>query len=86
MAAKTYKDLLPYGPAYPEIFYRLGMLTGRLGLEGMGHEYLGRYYIEIGKYDLAKINLEKAINKYGINSRESQELLKILDQFKKANY
>jgi predicted Zn-dependent protease len=86
MAAKTYKDLLPYGPAYPEIFYRLGMLTGRMGLEGMGHEYLGRYYIEIGKYDLAKTNLEKAINKYGINSRESQELLKILDQFKKANY
>jgi predicted Zn-dependent protease len=86
MAAKTYKDLLPYGPAYPEIFYRLGMLTGRMGLEGMGHEYLGRYYIEIGKYDLAKNNLEKAINKYGINSREAQELLKILDQFKKANY
>lgn len=86
MAARTYKDLLPYGPAYPEIYYRLGMLTGRMGLEGMGHEYLGRYYMEIGKYDLAKINIEKAINKYGINSRESQDLLKILDQLKKANY
>lgn len=86
MAAKTYKDLLPYGPSYPEIFYRLGMLTGRMGLEGMGHEYLGRYYMEIGKYDLAKTNIEKAINKYGINSRESQELLKILDEFKKAKY
>jgi len=86
MAAKTYKDLLPYGPAFPEIFYRLGMLTGRLGLEGMGHEYLGRYYMEIGRYDLAKSNIEKAINKYGINSKEAQELLKILDQFKKAKY
>jgi predicted Zn-dependent protease len=86
MAAKTYKDLLPYAPAYPEIFYRFGMLTGRLGLEGMGHEYLGRYYMEIGRYDLAKSNIEKAINKYGINSKEAQELLNILDQLKKAKY
>jgi predicted Zn-dependent protease len=86
MAAKTFKELLPYGPAYPEIFYRFGMLIGRLGLEGLGHEYLGRYYLEIGKYDLAKTNIEKAINKYGINSKEAEDLLKILDQFKKANY
>jgi predicted Zn-dependent protease len=86
MAAKSYKELLPYAPAYPEIFYRLGMLTGRMGLEGMGHEYLGRYYMEIGRYDLAKSNIEKAINKYGINTKEAQDLLKILDQFKKANY
>jgi tetratricopeptide (TPR) repeat protein len=86
MAAKTYKDILSYAPAYPEIFYRFGMLTGRMGLEGMGHEYLGRYYMEIGRYELAKSNIEKAINKYGINSKEAQDLLKILDQFKKANY
>jgi predicted Zn-dependent protease len=86
MSARTYKDLLPYAPAYPEIYYRLGMLTGRMGLEGMGHEYLGRYYMEIGRYELAKSNIEKAINKYGINSKEAQDLLKILDQFKKANY
>ena len=86
MAAKAYRDLLPYGPVFPEIYYRLGMLTGRMGLEGMGHEYLGRYYLEIGRYDLSKINIEKAINKYGINSREAQDLLKILDQIKKANY
>lgn len=85
-AAQTYRELLPYGPAYPEIYYRMGMLTGRLGLEGMGHEYLGRYYMEIGKYDLAKTNLEKAVSRYGINSKESRELLIILDQFKKANY
>lgn len=86
MAAKTYRDLLPYGSVFPEIYYRLGMLTGRMGLEGIGHEYLGRYYLEIGRYDLAKTNIEKAINKYGINSREAQDLLKILDQIKKANY
>jgi tetratricopeptide (TPR) repeat protein len=86
MAAKAYRDLLPYGPVFPEIYYRLGMLTGRMGLEGMGLEYLGRYYLEIGRYDLSKINIEKAINKYGINSREAQDLLKILDQIKKANY
>jgi len=86
MAAKTYRDLLPYGPVFPEIYYRLGMLTGRMGLEGMGHEYLGRYYLEIGRYELAKTNIEKAVNKYGINSREAQDLLKILDIIKKANY
>jgi len=86
MAAKTYRDLLPYGQVYPEIYYRLGMLTGRMGLEGMGHEYLGKYYLEIGRYELAKTNLEKSINKYGINSKEAQELLNILEQLKKANY
>jgi len=86
MAAKTYRDLLQYGPVFPEIYYRVGMLTGRMGLEAMGHEYLGKYYLEIGRYDLAKSNLEKSINKYGINSREAQDLLKILDQLKKVNY
>lgn len=86
MAARVFRELLPYGPAYPEIYYRFGMMVGRMGLEGQGHEYLGRYYMEIGRYELAKANIEKAINKYGINSKEAQELLKILDQFKKANY
>ncbi len=86
MAAKTYRDLLPYGPVFPEIYYRIGMLTGRMGLEGMGYEYLGKYYLEIGRYDLAKTNLEKAVNRYGINSRDAQDLLKILDQLKKTSY
>ena len=86
MAAKTYRDLLPYAPVFPEIFYRLGMLTGRMGLEGMGYEYLGKYYLEIGRYELARTNLEKSVNKYGINTREAQDLLKIIDQLKKAKY
>lgn len=86
MAAKTYRALLAYGQVFPEIYYRLGMLTGRMGLEGMGYEYLGKYYLEIGRYDLAKTNLEKSVNKYGINSKEAQNLMTILEQLKKANY
>ena len=86
MAANVLKGLLQYGETYPEIFYRLGMLLGRMGQEGEGYEYLGRYYLEIGKYDIAKTHLEKAVTKYGINSRESKEILKILDELKKANW
>jgi predicted Zn-dependent protease len=74
--------LVPYAAAYPEIYRRLGMLSGRTGRDAKGFEYLGRYYVEIGRYDAAKPNLEKAIAKYGINSREAQELLAILDRIK----
>jgi predicted Zn-dependent protease len=85
MATNVLKELLQYGNAYPEIFYRLGMMLGRMGQEAEGYEYLGRYYVEIGKYDIAKTHLEKAVTKYGINSREAKEILKILDELKKAN-
>lgn len=86
MATNVLKELLQYGNAYPEIFYRLGMMLGRMGQEAEGYEYLGRYYLEIGKYDIAKTHLEKAVTKYGINSREAKEILKILDELKKANW
>jgi beta-barrel assembly-enhancing protease len=86
MATNVLKELLQYGNAYPEIFYRLGMMLGRMGQEAEGYEYLGRYYLEIGKYDIAKTHLEKAVTKYGINSREAKEILKILDELKKTNW
>jgi beta-barrel assembly-enhancing protease len=75
-------NLTPYAAAYPEIYRRIGLLSGRMGREAKGFEYLGRYYVEIGRYDVAKTNLEKAVSKYGINARESQELLAILDRIK----
>lgn len=83
MAVSTLRNLVPYGPAFPEIYYKLGMLSGRTGKEAEGYEYLGKYYLETGKHDLAKTNLEKAVSRYGINSKEAQELLKLLDGMKK---
>jgi beta-barrel assembly-enhancing protease len=74
--------LTPYAPAFPEIYRRLGLLAGRTGQEAKGFEYLGRYYVEIGRYDAAKTNLEKAVSKYGINSPKGQELVAILDRIK----
>lgn len=78
-AVATLKALIPYGSAYPEILHRLAMLLGRMGDEGQGFEYLGRYYLEMGRYDLARSNFEKAITKYGVNSYQSREVMKILD-------
>lgn len=83
MALNVLNGLLPYGNAYPEIFYRYGMLLGRGGDEAKGYAYLGRFYLMSGKQDLARQNFEKAIAKYGINSKEGQEILKLLDSTKR---
>ena len=84
-AVDTFKALASYAPSYPDIYYRLGMILGRTGDEAAGHAYLGRYYMNKGNYALAKTNFEKAIAKYGINSRESTELMRLLDTVKEPS-
>lgn len=79
LATSTYQSLIAYAPSYPEIYRRLGMIEGRTGDEAAGHANLGRYYMYKGNYMLAKTNFEKAISRYGINSRESTELMRLLD-------
>ncbi|HEX2966269.1 MAG TPA: M48 family metalloprotease [Syntrophorhabdaceae bacterium] len=81
-AISAFIDLVSYGNLLPEIYYRLGMLYGKSGSEAKGYDYLGRYYFETGKFPLAKTNLEKAVSRYGINSSESKEALRILDVMK----
>ena len=81
-AISTLKELLSYGSVFPEIYYRLGMLYGRTGEEAKGYDYLGRFYVETGRFLLAKTNLEKAVSRYGINSRETKEIMQILDSIK----
>jgi len=83
MAISTLKELISYGNVFPEIYYRLGMLYGRTGEEAKGYDYLGRFYVETGKFNLARTNLEKAVSRYGINSPEAKEPLLILDSIKK---
>ena len=82
MAARTYQEILPYAGTFPEAYQRVGMTFGRQGEEGAGYEYLGRYYLAMGRDGPARINLEKAVSKYGINSPESEEILKLLDTVK----
>lgn len=82
MAANMLHDLAQYGSIYPDIYHRLGISLGRLGREGDGYAYLGRYYMYTGKTHLARIQFEKAISKYGMNSKEGRELLVVLDQMK----
>ncbi len=79
LATAAYQSLIPCAPAYPEIFYRLGMIEGRTGDEAGGHANLGRYYMYKGNYMLARTNFEKAISRYGINSREGTELMRLMD-------
>ncbi len=87
LAVSTYNSLTQYAPIYPDIYYRLGMILGRTGDEGAGHKYLGLYYLSKGNYALARTNIEKAISRYGINSRQGVELMRLLssmdDQEKK---
>jgi beta-barrel assembly-enhancing protease len=82
LAISTLKEIALYGSVFPEIYYRLGMLYGRTGTEAKGYDYLGRFYVETGKFSLAKTNLEKAASRYGINSPEAKEVLQILDSIK----
>lgn len=82
-AIDTWTDLLRYGNSFPEIFYRFAMLSGRMGMEARGFEYLGRYYLALGRIHLAQSNLEKAIAKYGINSKEAKEIMTIVEGLKK---
>ncbi len=78
LAVSTYNTLTQYGPIYPDIYYRLGMILGRTGDEGAGHMYLGYYYMSKGNYMLAKTNFEKAVSRYGINSRQGMEIMRLL--------
>lgn len=79
-ALSTFREIERYGNSFPEIYYRYGMLAGRMGNEATGFEYLGKYYLETGRKDLARANLEKAITRYGINSPKGQELVEILSE------
>jgi predicted Zn-dependent protease len=83
MAISTLKEIVSYGSVFPEIYYRLGMLYGRTGEEAKGYDYLGRFYVETGKFALGKTNLEKAVSRYGINTPEAKEVLQIIESIKK---
>ncbi len=78
-AAQTLRGVTEYGEAFPEIYQRLGMLYGRQGNQGGGYEYLGRYHLEMGREGAARINLEKAVSIYGMNSPEAENVLKLLE-------
>lgn len=78
-ASRALREITEYGDAFPEIHQRLGMLYGRQGNQGGGYEYLGRYHLEMGREEAARINLEKAVTIYGMNSPEAQNVLKLLD-------
>jgi predicted Zn-dependent protease len=81
-AGRIFKELTPYAGTFPEVYQRMGMVFGRQGNEAGGYECLGRYYFETGRYKTARMNFEKAVSKYGINSPEAEELLKIIDTIK----
>lgn len=82
-AIDALQQILPYGNIYHDIYYRYGMLMGRAGYEAKGHEYLGRFHLENGRLDLARNHFEKAIAKYGINTMEAANIMKIIDNMKK---
>ena len=82
MALAVLGKLVYYAKAFPEIYYRLGMLCGKAGQEGRGYDNLGRYYLETGKFMQAKISFEKAVDRYGKDSKEAKEVKELLESMK----
>ena len=81
-AAEVMKGLLSYKENLPSIYQKYGMIVGRLGYEALGYEYLGKYYMEIGRPAAARVYFEKAAAKYGRNTEEGNEMQILLDEAK----
>lgn len=79
-AISTYKRIYKCADNFPEVYKRIGMLSGMMGNEGAGYENLGKYYVLNGNIDQARISFEKAIVRYGINTKEAREVMKLLDK------
>ncbi len=79
-AAETLKNLFPYKDNLPIIYQKYGMIVGRLGYDALGYEYLGRYYLEIGRPQVARNYLEKSAAKYGRNSQEGKEVQVLIEE------
>ena len=78
-AITTYKGIYGYADKYPELYNRVGMLSGQIGKEAEGYESLGKYYLETGNAEMAKTSLERAVNKYGINSKQGKDVMQLID-------
>ncbi len=81
-SAEVLKGLFSYKENLPVIYQRYGMVVGRLGYEGVGFEYLGRYYMTIGNLPAARGYLERAVAKYGRSTKEGDEVQALLEEAK----
>ncbi len=79
-AAEVLKGLFVYKDTFPLVLQKYGMIAGRLGSEGLGYEYLGRYYMATGRQGTAQIYLQKAAEKYGRNTAEAREVQVLLEE------
>lgn len=81
-AAAVLKGLLALYPGFPWVLQKYAMVVGRLGNEGLGFEYLGRYHMETGNDQAARLYLQKAQEAYGRNSEEGRRIRQLLDEMK----
>lgn len=77
-ASEIYSEIMALGASFPEIFLRSGMVFGRLGEKAKGFEYLGQYYLLLGRYEEARMYFEKAIIEYGPQTEEAKKIRTIL--------
>lgn len=78
-----YEELKEYGEIFPDIYYRLSMIYGREKNEARGFEYLGRFHLACGRESEAKNFFRRALSLYGKESREAQEIKRILTDLEK---
>ena len=81
-AATVLKGLFPWHTSFPGIYQKYAMVVGRLGNEGLGFEYLGRYYLETGRGEAARMYFQKAVDAYGRNSEDGRKLRDDLSEMK----
>ena len=79
MTSYTFDEITKSKPERSLVYKK----TEFAGRDAQGHEYLGRYYFELGRLKTAQLNLEKAISRYGINSPEAARLIPLVDEIKK---
>lgn len=73
-----YEQIEDYAEVFPEIYYRLSMIYGRMNREAKGFEYLGRFHLANGRELEAKNFFNRAISLYGKDSKEAEEIRKII--------
>lgn len=73
-----YEEIEGYAEVFPEIYYRLSMIYGRMNREAKGFEYLGKFHLANGRELEAKSFFNRAISLYGKDSKEAEEIRKII--------
>lgn len=85
-AETLYKNVMHEIPEFAKVYFELGRVNATLGKTGEPKYYLGKYHLLLGKLDLAKHNLETAVNDSSmapeliLDAKQSLDLIERLEK------